>query len=67
MFQPAEYVVYKKQETRQEVTEMEKSRNDVIDPKRQALEEDISFDESVCSAEFPEGCTLPVSEQLDQP
>ena len=60
-------MVYKKQETRQEVTEMEKSRNDVIDPKRQALEEDISFDESVCSAEFPEGCTLPVSEQLDQP
>ncbi len=60
-------MVYKKQETRQEVTEMEKSRNDVIDPKRQDLEEDISFDESVCSAEFPEGCTLPVSEQLDQP
>ncbi len=46
---------------------MEKSKSDVLNPKQQNLEEDISFDESVCSAEFPEGCTLPLSEQLDQP
>ena len=60
-------MVYKEQETRQEVTEMEKSRNEAINPKQQDMGEDISFDESVCSAEVPEGCTLPVSEQLDQP
>jgi hypothetical protein len=60
-------MVYKKQENRQEVTEMEKSRNEAFSPNEQNLEEDISFDESVCSAEFPEGCTLPVSEQLGQP
>ena len=46
---------------------MEKSRNEVLHPDEQNLKEDISFDESICSAEFPEGCTLPVSEQLDQP
>ncbi len=45
---------------------MEKSLKDKLNPKDQP-EDDISFDESVCSAEFPEGCTLPVSEQLDQP
>ncbi len=67
MIHPAEYVVYKNQEVRQEVTEMDKSQNDAFDPKQQNVEEDISFDESVCSAEFSEGCTLPVSEQLDQP
>ncbi len=46
---------------------MEKSRNENQVPNQQKPEEDISFDESVCSAEFSEGCTLPVSEQLDQP
>lgn len=46
---------------------MEKFRSEALYPNEQNLEEDISFDESVCSAEFPEGCTLPVSEQLDQP
>ena len=46
---------------------METSRNEHKDPKQQMPDEDISFDESVCSAEFSEGCTLPVSEQLDQP
>lgn len=67
LIHPAEYGVYKNQETRQEVTEMEKSRNEAFNPKQRNLEEDVSFDESVCSAEFSEGCTLPVSEQLDQP
>ncbi len=67
LIHPAEYGVYKNQETRQEVTEMEKSCNEALNPKQQIPEEDISFDESVCSAEFSEGCTLPVSEQLDQP
>lgn len=28
-------------------------------------EEEISFDVSVCSAEFPEGCKKPASEQLE--
>lgn len=28
-------------------------------------DQEIVFDESVCSAEFPQGCTLPVSEQLE--
>ncbi len=46
---------------------MEKSQSDAFIPKQQNLEEDVSFDESVCSAEFSEGCTLPLSEQLDQP
>lgn len=46
---------------------MEKSQSDIFDPKQKNLEEDVSFDESVCSAEFSEGCTLPVSEQLNQP
>jgi hypothetical protein len=63
----AEFVVYKKQEIRQEVTEMEKSRINAPDPRQQNLEEELSFDESVCSAEFSEGCTLPLREQLDQP
>ncbi len=44
---------------------MEKSKEEKKN--QQAPEEEISFDESVCSAEFPQGCTLPVSEQLDQP
>jgi hypothetical protein len=30
---------------------------------RQDEQQDYFFDESVCSAEFPDGCTLPVSEQ----
>lgn len=30
---------------------------------RQEEQQDFSFDESVCSPEFAEGCTLPVSEQ----
>jgi hypothetical protein len=63
----AESVVYRKQEIRQEVTEMEKSPSEALNPRQQNLEEDISFDESVCSAEFSEGCTLPISEQPDQP
>ena len=67
MIHPAEYGVYIKQEIHQEVTEMEKFQNDHTYPNNQAPGEDISFDESVCSAEFSEGCTLPVSEQLDQP
>ena len=46
---------------------MEKSLNKGLDPGFEKPEEDISFDESVCSAEFTQGCTLPVSEQLDQP
>lgn len=46
---------------------MEKSYNDRFNPKQEKPEEEITFDESVCSAEFSEGCTLPVSEQLDQP
>ncbi|MGI6238807.1 MAG: hypothetical protein ACOYI5_04185 [Christensenellales bacterium] len=25
----------------------------------------VTFDESVCSAEFPEGCTIPAADQLD--
>ncbi len=45
---------------------MEKFRNVTSDPNQQP-EEEISFDESVCSAEFPQGCTIPVSEQLDEP
>ncbi len=44
---------------------MEKTKDDKVN--QQAPEEEISFDESVCSAEFPQGCTLPVSEQLDEP
>jgi len=36
-------------------------------PKPIKPKEDVSFDESVCSAEFSEGCTLPVSEQLKKP
>ena len=62
---PAELGVYSRQEIRREVTDMEKSKEEKKN--QQAPEEDISFDESVCSAEFPQGCTLPVSEQLDQP
>ncbi len=27
------------------------------------IQADVSFDESVCSAEFSEGCKLPVTEQ----
>jgi hypothetical protein len=46
---------------------MEKSQSEVSSPNQQNLEEDVSFDESICSAEFSEGCTLPVSEQLNQP
>ncbi len=46
---------------------MEKSQNKGFDSKLKEPEEEVSFDESVCSAEFSEGCTLPVSEQLDQP
>ena len=46
---------------------MEKPRNEESAPKTGKQEEDFCFDESVCSAEFTQGCTLPVSEQLDQP
>lgn len=45
---------------------MEKSK-DEKNRQQPPQEEEISFDESVCSAEFPQGCTLPVSEQLDEP
>jgi len=45
---------------------MEKSKDDKVN-QQTPNEEEISFDESVCSAEFPQGCTLPVSEQLDEP
>ena len=46
---------------------MEHFREAGLDPNQRKQEEEISFDESVCSAEFPDGCTVPVSEQLDQP
>lgn len=46
---------------------MDKAQNKEFDPKAVETEVDLSFDESVCSAEFTQGCTLPVSEQLDQP
>ncbi len=46
---------------------MENSQNERLNPEPRKPEEDISFDESVCSAEFSQGCTLPAGEQLDQP
>ena len=51
-------MVYKEQMFLKEVTGMEHER----DPK-QDEQQDFSFDQSVCSPEFPDGCTLPVSEQ----
>lgn len=46
---------------------MKNSRNEKAEPEKRAQQEELSFDESVCSAEFTNGCTVPVSEQLDQP
>lgn len=47
---------------------MENSQNKKIESEQQTQQqEDLSFDESVCSAEFSEGCTTPVSEQQGQP
>ena len=66
LIHPAELGVYHKYEIRLEVTDMEKSKDDKVN-QQTPKEEEISFDESVCSAEFPQGCTLPVSEQLDEP
>ena len=44
---------------------MEKTKDEKVN--QQNLEEDINFEEGACSAEFSQGCTLPVSDQLDQP
>ena len=42
---------------------MDRTKDVRLDPKQE--EQEISYDESVCSAEFSQGCTIPVSEQED--
>ena len=65
---PADFGVHITQEISREVSDMENSQNKKAKPEQQVQqEEDLSFDESVCSAEFSEGCTIPVSEQQAQP
>ena len=68
MIHPTDFGVHYTQEIRREVTDMENSQNKKIESEQQIQQqEDLSFDESVCSAEFSEGCTTPVSEQQGQP